>query len=124
MKRKITPFVENIAESTSACLFMMVQGNLLGLTLSHWLIASETGIVAGIIASIAILLARTSRRWVVAIVLGLVTAVVDFFVHPGMFESVVLEAALTGLGAALLSLSVGYALEYIQTRRVAHSADR
>ena len=97
---------------------MMVQGNLLGLTLGHWLIASETGIVAGVVASVAILVARTSRRWVVAIVLGLVTAVVDFFVHPGMFDSVVLEAALTGLGAALLSFGVGYALEYAKTRRV------
>ncbi len=27
-KRKIAPFVENITESTTACLIMMVQGNL------------------------------------------------------------------------------------------------
>ena len=33
MKRKLAPFLENIAESTTACLVTMVQGNLLALSL-------------------------------------------------------------------------------------------
>ena len=32
---KVTPFIENVAESTTACLITMVQGNLLALTLGH-----------------------------------------------------------------------------------------
>ena len=117
MNRKIAPFVENIAESTTACLVTMVQGNLLALTLGHWLIASQTGIVAGTVASIAILMAPASRPWIISVVLGVATAVVDFFVHPGEFGPVALEAVLTGLGAALLSYMVGIALRYARARR-------
>jgi len=117
LNRRIAPFVENIAESTTACLVTMVQGNLMALALSHWLIASQTGIVAGAVASVAILVARTSRRWVVSVVLGVATAIVDFFVHPGEFGPVFLEAAVTGLGAALLSYLAGVALRHARATK-------
>lgn len=116
MKEKITPFVENIAESTTACLVTMVQGNLLALTLSHWLIASQTGLVAGTVASIAILATRARNRWLVSALLGVVTTVVDYFVHPGNFGAVAVEAIFTGLGAALLSYLVGAIVSYLQAR--------
>lgn len=118
MNRKIAPFVENVAESTTACLFMMVQGNVLALTLGHWLIASQTGLIAGGLTAAALLFTKTNKRWLIAIVLGSVTAVVDFFVHPGMLESAILEALLTGVGAGLLSLIVGYSLQLWRSRRV------
>ena len=117
MNRKVGPFIENIAESTSACLVTMVQGNLLALTLGHWLIASQTGLMAGAAASAAIILTRTSKRWIVAVVLGVTTAVVDFFVHPGEFGPVALEAVVTGVGAALLSYLVGIAVRYARAAR-------
>ena len=107
MKSKLTPFVENVAESTAACLLTMVQGNLLALSVSHWVIASRTGVIAGIIATSAILLARDERRWLISAALGITTAVVDFFVHPGQFGPVAMEAIVTGLAAALLSAGVG-----------------
>ncbi|HEY5622795.1 MAG TPA: hypothetical protein VIV14_03465 [Gammaproteobacteria bacterium] len=118
MIKRIAPIVENVAESTTACLFMMVQGNVLALTLGHWLIASQTGLIAGALTTAALFFASTDKRWVVAIVLGAVTAVVDFFVHPGMLESALLEALLTGIGAGLLSLAVGYSLQYWRSRRL------
>ena len=107
MKHRVAPFVENIAESATACLITMVQGNLLALSLTHWMIASRTGLIAGTVASIAILLARTKRRWIVSAVLGTVTGIVDYLVHPGQFGPVAMEAVVTGLGAALLSYVVG-----------------
>lgn len=107
MKRRVAPFIENMVESATACLLTMVQGNLLALTLGHWLIASRTGVIAGAVASVALLLARTSMRWVVSLVLGVVTAVVDYFVHPGQFGPVAMEAIVTGWAAALLSYIVG-----------------
>ena len=70
MKRKIAPFIENISESTAACLVTMVQGNLLILGVGHWVIASRTGVIAGVVAAVAILLVRTQRRWVTSAVLG------------------------------------------------------
>jgi len=114
MKRKVAPFVENIAESTTACLVTMVQGNLLALSLTHWMIASRTGVIAGVIASVALLLARAQRRWVVSAVLGIVTAVVHYLVHPGRFGPAAMEAVVTGLGAALLSYLVGVTIQRVR----------
>lgn len=122
MKRKITPFVENIAEATTACLITMAQGNLLAFTLTHWMIASQTGVIAGVAASGAMLLAKTSKRWLMAAILGAVTAVVDFLVHPGSFGPVVMEAVVTGAAAAMLSYLVGSAWRYFRTRYSAKHA--
>ena len=117
MNRKITPFVENIAEATAACLVTMVQGNLLALTLTHWLIASQTGILAGFVASVTLLLARTDKRWIIAILLGIVTAVVDWIIHPGMFGTAATEAIVTGTGAAILSYLAGSVMHFWKVRR-------
>lgn len=114
MNKKVAPFVENIAEATTACLITMVQGNVLALGLGHWLIASQTGIVAGSITAAAILIAKTRKRWVISLSLGLITAVVDYYVHPGMFGSIVTEAIVTGIGAAALSYVVGTILSLIR----------
>src|SRR5690242_1776288 len=97
----------------------MVQGNLLALTLSHWLIASRTGVIAGGIASVAILVAKVRRRWIVSVVLGAITAFVDFLVHAGHFGPVALEAIVTGVGAAVLSHLVGTAVRRLRRPRAA-----
>ncbi len=116
MKEKLAPYFENIAESGAACLVTMVQGNLLLLGLSHWITASQTGLVAGTAAATAITLAKTDNRLILAGVLGVSTAIVDYFVHPGMIgKGAATEAIITGLGAAVLSYAVGTIL--IKTRK-------
>ena len=115
MKEKLTPIVENVAESTAACLVTMVQGNLLAVGLSHWIIASQTGVVAGAITSAALIATQTDKRWIIALLLGSVTAVVDFFMHPGGFGPVFMEALVTGAGAALLSWIVGSIYRYLKS---------
>lgn len=121
--KKLAPLIEYAAEATTACLVTMVQGNLLALTVSHLVIASQTGVVAGVITFFAVAFARTGKRWLVAIVLGGVTAIVDFFVHPGQFGPVALEAILTGAGAAILSYLVGTAVAAIRIGRTTARAD-
>jgi hypothetical protein len=116
LNKRVVPLVEYIAESTTACLVTMVQGNLLALTFSHLLIASQTGIVAGTIASVAVFLGRNSKRWVVSLVLGTATAIVDYFVHPGMFGPVALEAIVTGVAAAALSYLVGTGVKFARAK--------
>ena len=111
MKKKVAPFLEYFAESTTACLVTMVQGNVLAIGASHLLIASQTGAVAGAIAYVSILLARTGRRWAISLILGVATGIVDFFVHPGMFGTVVTEAIVTGIGAAVISYLIGAAVQ-------------
>ena len=116
MKRKLAPLIEYFAESATACLVTMVQGNLLALGLSHLLIASQTGVAAGAIAYIGILVAKTGRRWMISIILGAATGIVDFFVHPGMFGTVATEAIVTGIGAAVISYLVGIAVQYVRAK--------
>ncbi len=117
MNKKIALLIEYAAESTAACLVTMVQGNLLALGLTHLVIASQTGIVAGAIAYLAILFAKTGKRWIISVVLGFATGIVDFFVHPGMFGAVATEAVVTGLGAATLSYLIGTAVPYIRAKK-------
>jgi len=120
---KIKQYVENVSEATAACLFTMLQGNLLLLGLSHWLVASQTGIVAGVLATVALWLAKATKPWIVSLVLGSFTAVVDFTVHPGMFGGVVTEAIVTGIMAGLLSFVIGHAIaSYRRRKRTAEMA--
>ena len=112
MKSKTTLFVENIAESASSCLIMMVQGNMLLLTLGHWLIAMETGLFAGTIASALILKGRMFKP----IVLGVITAIADYFVHSSQNENMIIEAVLTGIGASIISYSVSLFVRFVQRR--------
>jgi hypothetical protein len=94
----------------------MVQGNLLAVAMGHVLIASQTGLIAGVIATVGIFVVRTRKRWIISIVLGAATAVVDFFVHPGMFGPLAAEAIVTGLGAAILSYLVGTAIRHFRVK--------
>ncbi len=55
--RGAKPVVENVAESATACLLAMVQGNVFAL--------------------------GGGGRWAVAGALAVATSVVDFFMHPG-----------------------------------------
>jgi hypothetical protein len=105
--KKVTTFVEYVAESSTACLVTMVQGNMLALTVSHLVIASQTGVIAGVLAATGLIIAKTDKRWIVSLVLGIATAVVDYFVHPGMFGPVAAEAIVTGVAAGVLSYLVG-----------------
>jgi phosphate/sulfate permease len=114
MSKKTAPLIEYVSESAAACLVTMVQGNLLVLTASHLLIASQTGLIAGTIAAVGIFVAKTRNRWLISLGLGVTTAVVDFFVHPGMFGSVVTEAIVTGVAAAILSYLVGTLIRYMR----------
>ena len=114
--KKLTPFVENIAESGAACLVTMVQGNLLLLGAGHWITASQTGLFAGAAAAAAITLTNIENRVAMSLLLGLLTAVVDYFVHEGMFGPALAEAIVTGIGAAVLSYLVGALLSRLKTR--------
>ena len=104
MKRRLQLLAENWGESTVACLLAMVQGNVVALTTSHWLIASRTGLVAGLTATAVLFAIQKLNKWVVAGTLASVTAVVDYLSHPAQFGPFATEAILTGIAAGALSL--------------------
>ena len=110
-------FAEQSTEAACACAIMMVQGQILLLSVTHWAIALQTGLTSGAIATALIVVARMTKPWMIAVVLGLITAIVDFFVHPGDFGPVFAEAVLTGIGAGILSLLVTAAIRFVIRRR-------
>lgn len=116
MKKKAAPLIEYVSESTMACLVTMVQGNILALTMGHLLVASQTGVIAGAIATVGIVASKTKQRWKISLILGLATGVVDYFVHPGMFGTAATEAIVTGIGAAVLSHLVGGLISLLKTK--------
>jgi hypothetical protein len=105
-KPKARPLFENVTESATACLLTMVQGNVLILGVGHWVVASQTGLAAGFLTSAALYASRGKGRWLVAGVLAVATAGVDYLVHPTAFGPVATEAIVTGVGAGALSLAV------------------
>ena len=115
-REHFAPFVEQYAEATTACLLAMVQGDLLSIGWSHWLIASRTGLFAAVATSAALALTRVDRRWAVALLLGLGTTIADALVHTGGFGSFLVEAGVTGAGAAALSLAVQTLMNRLTTR--------
>jgi len=115
VKKKGGPLIEYVSESSTACLVTMVQGNLLSLTVGHLVIASQTGVVAAAIASLALTFAHSRSRWLIAAVLGVTTGIVDFFVHDGQFGPIAMEAIVTGLAAAVLSYVVGTAIHALRS---------
>lgn len=117
MKSRIHLFAEQIGESTCACLVTMVQGNVLLLSLGHWLVAAQTGVAAGTIATVFVLMGRSTKPWIISAVLGAVTALVDFLVHPGSGLAVFTQALWTGLGAGLLSMLVTRGMGLIRRMR-------
>jgi hypothetical protein len=117
MNKYVRPLVENISEATVACLVTMVQGNVLAVGVEHLIIASQTGLTAGTAATIAVLWAKPHRRGFIAIMLGVITTLVDYLVHPGMFGTVLTEAVVTGAGAAVLSYGVSWLIEVFHRSR-------
>ena len=105
-KDRAKSLAESASESTTACLVTMVQGNVLALTFGHLAIAAQTGITAGLFTLAITLMARINNPWLMPLILGVTTGIVDFYMHPGSFGAVATEAIVTGVAAAGLSLLV------------------
>jgi hypothetical protein len=84
------------------------------LSAAHWLIALQTGLLAGALSSVLLAFGRAPRPWVLSVVLGLATAVADFIVHSGDLVDVLIEAVITGVGAAVLAFLVTYAFRWLR----------
>lgn len=114
MKARAGEFVGHTVESACSCAIVMVQGQLLLLSAAHWLIALQTGLIAGALSSMLLAFGRAPRPWVLAVVLGAATAVADFIVHSGNLVDVLVEAVITGVGAAVLAFAVTYAFRWLR----------
>lgn len=96
-----------LGQSATACMLMMTRGDLASITLGHWLKAGKTGCLA---ALFAVLLTFTpianlySKKWALAAIAGVSTFFADWLSHGSSAPKA--EAALTGVGAFVLSFIV------------------
>jgi hypothetical protein len=124
LKTRAAEFVGHTAESSAACAVVMVQGQILVLSAAHWLIALQTGLLAGVVSTVLVAIGRATRPWVLSVVLGGATALADFIVHSGDFIDVFTEAIVTGVGAAAICYVVTLLLRSLRRRWQASLARR
>jgi hypothetical protein len=103
VKEKLKLLAEKFTESWTACMLMMVQGDLTVLTLNHAYTASKTGIIAGIAIVVSSYWNRVNHKYGLIWMTGVLTAIADFVVHPSQFGPQWAEALLTGVTAGLLA---------------------
>lgn len=96
--------VEHLAESTVACVFSMVQGNLAVIGLSHLVIAIQTGLLTGLFSLLGLLIVKTQRRFLLAVQLGIATVLADFLIHYFALGTSSVESLYTGMMAVFLYL--------------------
>ena len=96
-------------EAGAVCLVLMVQGHLMDATLSHFLIATKTGLLA-VSPALGVTFTRHARhfanKWAAALFVGLCAFGADSAIHASHYRGEYTEAALTGVGAFALSLAV------------------
>lgn len=107
-------FLQRLWQPTSACMACMPGGWAKLWNPAHWGNALSTGVATGVLALLLSFtpLGRLYRhRWGNAGVVGALTAIGDFFSHPGRYWGVWGEALLTGAVSALLALAGSYLFE-------------
>ncbi len=100
-------FLKRLSESTTSCMVMMTQGNLLAITVYHWQKALQVGLIASV-ATLAVVIYGNKdwadNKFAMAGIIGFFTAVTDMMTHPTHFGGPSTEAIVTGIGAGLLCL--------------------
>lgn len=91
-------------EAWTACALCMVQGDLGVFTINHAITAAKTGGASATALVIIIMIVKVPNKWILAWLTGVIVALADILIHPTHFGDVWMEAAGTGLGAALLGL--------------------
>lgn len=108
-------FLKRLLESTTSCMLMMTQGNVLAISLSHWEKALQVGLIASLATILLIKLHKedlTHNQYVMAGIIGIFTAVADLITHPTHFGGVTTEAIVTGIGAGLLCICLSHIKGY------------
>jgi hypothetical protein len=104
-------FAKRLFESTTSCLVMMTQGNVLAITLGHWGKALQVGIIASLATVFLLKIHKedlTNNKFVMAGLIGIFTAIADLITHPSHYDGVTTEAMMTGIGAGLLCICMSH----------------
>ncbi|MBU3629374.1 hypothetical protein [Polynucleobacter sp. AP-Reno-20A-A9] len=110
-KEKLIIFFRRTSEAVPACLFAMVQGNLVIITWAHWVIALRTGAAAGFVMVVMSYVEPKTwlhNKYTTGALTGIATALSDYFVHPAGFTG---EAIATGFAAAILCVLYSFVVK-------------
>jgi len=99
-------FNQKFSEAWTACIVAMTQGDLTVVSLKHAMIASKTGLLTGLAVVATYVMCKQDHKWLNIWLTGLFVALADFITHPTHYGSQWTEAAVTGLGAAMLAFMV------------------
>jgi hypothetical protein len=113
-KRRASLFIQRFWQPTSACMTCMPGswGNVL--SLAHWTIALQTGLLTGLLA---VLLTFTpalrfyGHRYGNALIVGVLTAIGDAYSHPSHYRIPYVEHIVTGAVSGIFALAASYLLE-------------
>jgi hypothetical protein len=101
--QKLKLLAEKFTESWTACMLVMVQGDLTVLTLNHAYTASKTGIIAGIAIVLASYWNKVNNKYGLIWLTGVLTTFADFIIHPSNFGPAWAESVVTGIAAGFLA---------------------
>lgn len=106
MNKETLDCSEKFAEAWLSCMVMMAQGNFLAMTFPHVVVALKVA-TSSVLAYVAIQLAfKQENEFINILLMGLVTAIMDFNFVPTHFGPVWAEAVATGAGTAALALII------------------
>lgn len=113
-KQRMKLFVQRFWQPTSACMTCIPGSWANIMSLSHWTIALQTGLLTGLLA---VLLTFTPaagfyrRRYGNALIVGLLTTIGDFYSHESHYRIPYVEHIVTGAISGLLTLAASYLFE-------------
>ena len=103
MLEKFKLAAQKFGEAFTACSVMMVQGDFTVFTVKHGITAAKTGSIAAILIVFTSYFVALQNRFIMAWISGIMVALADVVIHQTHFGLHWHEAALTGLGAMMLS---------------------
>jgi len=106
MREKLNLLLQKFSEAWTACMVCMVQGDLSVISLNHALVASKTGLIAGLVVMFASYIKRANNKWTIIWLTGVATAGADLIFVPSHFGMWWTEAVVTGFGAMMLAILV------------------
>ncbi|MGU7770817.1 hypothetical protein ACV229_11620 [Burkholderia sp. MR1-5-21] len=113
-KRRSWLFIQRFWQPTSACMTCMPGswGNVM--SLAHWTIALQTGLLTGVLAVLLTFTPATKlykRRYGNALIVGFLTTLGDAYSHASHYRIPFVEHVLTGVISGLLTLVASYLFE-------------
>jgi len=112
MNKKTKFSIRVFSQTFLSCMFFMVQGKFMLITLGHVAVAAQVGAIctAAFVLINRFSLALLENKWYLAGFVFTATFFADYISHPTHFGEHYTEALYTAAGAALISLFISFTI--------------